>query len=125
MIRLTLPVRPKPWSTNEDRNLHPHARHKRVAEWKDAAIVAYKQAKRAGLKPDGKVIVTVHIPFDQNRRRDPSNYCGTVMKAVIDGLVVAGMCPDDTPEWVGHREPVLVVDKKAMPVVVLDVDVDG
>ena len=54
------------------------------------------------------LLVTVTIPFTQNRRRDPHNYCGTVLKAIIDGLVHAGVVPDDTPEWIGHREPRLV-----------------
>jgi len=34
---------------------------------------------------------------DPGRRRDPHNYMPTV-KAIIDGLVDAGVWPDDTPE---------------------------
>ena len=30
------------------------------------------------------------------------------LKAIIDALVAAGVVPDDTPEWIGHREPRLV-----------------
>ena len=52
--------------------------------------------------------VEVFIPFTTNRRRDPHNYVGTVVKWIIDGLVYAGAWPDDTPEWVTVLEPVLV-----------------
>ena len=37
------------------------------------------------------------------------NYVGTVVKAIVDGMVDAGCWPDDTAEWVEIRQPVLVV----------------
>jgi Holliday junction resolvase RusA-like endonuclease len=43
--------------------------------------------------------VRVSFPVTQNRRRDADNPAPTV-KAIVDGLVDAGMWPDDTPEWV-------------------------
>jgi hypothetical protein len=100
----------KPWSTNQDRNLNQYVRHELIHHWKQVTkyeFISYvnRNDLRLPLEPG---VVTVAIPFSQNRRRDPHNYCGTVVKAVIDGLVLAGAWPDDTPEWVGHREPVLV-----------------
>jgi hypothetical protein len=96
-----------PWSTNEDRNLHHFTRADRIQTWKGDTRIHYAHTRgKAGTRiPPG--IVQVTIPFTSNRRRDPHNYCGTVVKAVIDGLVLAGAWPDDTPEWVGHREPIL------------------
>lgn len=90
--------------------MHHMKRHKLVKSWKDAAterwVVEY------GKKPVvGFAIVQIEIPFSVKRRRDPHNYCGTVLKSVIDGLVRAGAFPDDTPEFVGHREPVLTENK--------------
>jgi hypothetical protein len=32
---------------------------------------------------------------------------GTVVKAMVDGMVLAGVWPDDTPEWVRVSEPVI------------------
>lgn len=93
-----------PWSTNQDRNLNPHERAKKIKLWKTAARVAYRQARFGRIEPG---VVQVTIPFGQNRRRDPHNYCGTILKAIIDGLVLEGAWPDDTPEYVGHREPIL------------------
>ena len=99
----------KPWSTNDDRKIHHYERAARIKAWKVDTKLAYlahvnhNNLERA--LPPG--IVRLHIPFRDRRKRDPHNYCGTVLKAVIDGLVLAGAWPDDTPEWVGHREPLL------------------
>lgn len=98
-----------PWSTNDDRRLNEYARHEKVQHWKALAKIAWgTQGKRQNI---GKGLIRVTIPFAQHRRRDPSNYCGTVGKAIIDGLVEAGVWPDDTAEYVMHLEPVLRVTK--------------
>ena len=61
-------------------------------------------AARPGAQPPS--IVEVSLPVRDNRRRDPHNYYPTV-KAIVDGLVDAGLWPDDTPEFVRTVEPVL------------------
>jgi crossover junction endodeoxyribonuclease RusA len=43
--------------------------------------------------------VRVTFPVADNRRRAADNPAPTV-KAIVDGLVDAGVWPDDTPEWV-------------------------
>ena len=118
MIEFSFPVPAKPWSTNQDRNLHHQERHKLVAAWKEATGWAWKIAGVRKCYCVGEnhhlcshlspCIVHVTIPFTQDRKRDPHNYCGTVVKAIIDGLVEMAVWPDDNPEWVGHREPELV-----------------
>lgn len=107
--RIEFPPPAKPWSTNQDRNLHHLRRAELIKQWKGAArlLAGYLTRDRPG-------IVQVWIPFGDKRRRDPHNYCGTVVKAIIDGLVMAGVWPDDTPEWVGHREPVLYKGNKVI-----------
>ena len=52
--------------------------------------------------------VTITLPVSDNRRRDPHNYFATV-KPIVDGLVDAGLWPDDTPAWVTTTEPHLEV----------------
>jgi hypothetical protein len=110
MLEFTIHPSEPPWSTNEDRNLHHMARAKRVKAWKEDAALGW-----ITIPPDERApyvgtpsIVQLEIGFEQKRTRDPHNYCGTVLKAVIDGLVAKGVWPDDTPEWVGHRESILV-----------------
>lgn len=109
-ITLEFPPPTKPWSTNEDRNLSPYERAARIKLWKASArmLAASHRARDTQPYPLPHGVVQVTIPFTQVRRRDPHNYCGTVVKAVIDGLVLAKFWPDDTPEHVGHREPLLV-----------------
>lgn len=103
----------KAWSTNQDRNLAPHARAKLIKAWKAETryhYVSYMNRLRRphNLRP-GSVQVT--IPLARKPTGDPHNYCGTVLKAVIDGLVLGGAWPDDGPEYVGHTEPILIKGK--------------
>ena len=88
--------------------MNPYTRARRISEWKAAAYIAFRSLGRAAAGRQLPILVTIEIPFTTNRKRDPHNYCGTVLKAVIDALVRAGVVPDDTAEWIGHREPRLV-----------------
>ena len=121
MLEFTIRPSEPPWSTNEDRNLHHMVRATKIKEWKKdtaAAWVTVPWNDRATYAhfigrdetPDWfpPTIIQLEIGFKASRKRDPHNYCGTVLKAVIDSLVNIGLWPDDTPEWVGHREPLLV-----------------
>ena len=113
---LWFPPPAKPWSTNQDRNLNPYDRADRIKQWKQTVQWVWHGASSneeigaMGEWPEEPtpMLVELTIPFTKNRKRDPHNYCGTVLKSVIDGLVIAAGLPDDTPEWVGHREPKLV-----------------
>lgn len=89
--------------------MHHMERAKRVSLWKNTTRLLFRSAvvKKDLVLPLGAGIVHVKIPFRDMRRRDPHNYCGTVVKAIIDGLVEGGAWPDDTPEYVGHQEPLL------------------
>lgn len=115
MMEFTIYPTEPPWSTNEDRNLHHMTRAKRIKAWKADTAAAWMTV------PHGQKtlyigqhryappsIIQLEIGFPQIRTRDPHNYCGTVLKAITDGLVNIGFWPDDTPEWVGHRESLLI-----------------
>lgn len=57
-------------------------------------------------------------------RRRPSDRVQVVyfaaVKACVDGLVDAGIWPDDTPDWVTTTEPVLnVIGRKTVPQVII------
>lgn len=109
MVEFEFPPPVAAWSTNQDRNLHPMERSKIVSQWKNTVRLLFRShVVKGGISlPLAAGVVHVWIPFKDKRRRDPHNYCGTVLKAIIDGLVAGGAWPDDTPEFVGHREPVL------------------
>lgn len=88
--------------------MHKMARYKRIQAWKEATAEQWV-AHHGRRVIDDFVIVHLEIPFKVKRRRDPHNYCGTVLKACVDGLVVAGIIPDDNSDILGHREPILKV----------------
>lgn len=96
---LTFTAPTRPMSINEGG--HWAKRRKRLEPWKDAAWVTAHNARVARLIDTGTPIaVQVVLPFRSRQRRDAHNYTGTVVKAVVDGLVRAQIVPDDTPEWV-------------------------
>ena len=105
-VVLSFPAPTKPWRTNEDRTLHWAARAKRIKAWREAARLAAVEARVGVL---GHSLIELHLPFDRGARRDPMNYVGTCLKAAVDGLVDAGLWPDDTPDYVSITQPVLVV----------------
>lgn len=65
------------------------------------------RVKSLNLPPAGRLTVQLRFDTGDNRkRRDPANLCAT-SKPAIDGLVDAGLVPDDTPEWVTELMPVI------------------
>jgi crossover junction endodeoxyribonuclease RusA len=65
------------------------------------------RVKALGIPPARHLTVQLHYaPGDKRKRRDPANLCAT-SKPAIDGLVDAGLVPDDTPEWVTELMPVI------------------
>jgi len=104
---------PGPLMSMNDR---PHwaAKARAVRTWRTAAYVA-ADATPHRLLPPG--LVELHLPVPDRRRRDPMNYAPT-LKACVDGLVDAGLWPDDTPEFVRTLEPTLYVVPRSAPRVV-------
>lgn len=97
------------WSTNE--RIHWRVRSERTKALRTATALAAKAVGAGELPPS---LVTIVIPFPAKAsRRDPMNFVGTVVKAMVDGLVDAGLWPDDTPDYVTITQPRLVVDRDA------------
>lgn len=73
--------------------------------WKDAAYFA-GCAAFPGVGPEGRAMppcdVYVSLPVPGNYHRDPHNYEVTA-KPIVDGLVMAGVWADDTPEYVNMK----------------------
>lgn len=97
-----------PLSMNEGAS---YDRRLREQLWRDAAHWYWIHA-HPGVGPAGRTsrpaTVSTLITFRQKRRRDPINFAATV-KRIVDGLVLAGAWPDDTPDWVDQRIPDLLV----------------
>lgn len=90
---------------------HWAAKAKLNEQWRDAAYWAIVEtmSTSATARRRPPATVTINLPFGSNRDRDPHNYAPT-MKAIIDGMVLAGCWNDDTPTWIKTLEPVLTVD---------------
>lgn len=113
MIILELgPPPARPLSLNEERSLHWRDRHARTQPWCDLTILMARQARLARAVAANPATVTVVIPVPDHRRRDPANYY-PVSKAVVDGLVKAGVWPDDDPRYVSVTEPILTRELSA------------
>lgn len=87
------------------------AKRRRLLEpWRDAVGWGWKTIPRVERDLIIGVPCDVHvtIPFSTKRTRDPHNYVGTVVKAMIDQLVQQGVWVDDNPDWVTVSEPTLV-----------------
>lgn len=68
-----------------------------------------------------KCAVQIHIPFPDERRRDPHNYSSTILKVIVDALtrqtevspdgkrvvVWEGCWEDDNPNFVRTLEPII------------------
>lgn len=120
MTRFTLPIESElkslgftppaeVWSTNRhgswQKNMRLHKEWENYVGWLWLALPSTMRRAHMG----APATVRVSLTFPMNRKRDPHNYVGTVVKAIVDGLVRVGVWPDDTPEWVSVAEPVLKV----------------
>lgn len=108
MIWLELgPPPAPPLSLNAERRMHWAKRQRELTPWKQLAFVMARQARLAARLNGAACLVVVELPFATVRRRDPHNFAPTI-KAIVDGLVLAGAWPDDTAEWVEVADPILV-----------------
>lgn len=113
-VGIELPSVPAPpLSMNECKGKHWKLIADLLDPWRDTTAWLAKPKRRqvhAFIAEHGfPVKVQVTIPFGVERRRDPHNYVGTVVKSVVDGLVIARWFPDDTAAYVTVLDPLLVV----------------
>lgn len=95
------PRSPRPWTANE--RIHWRVRHDRTTTIR--AVVA---ARAAALKIGAQEHITARLHYlpGDNRRRDEDNLTAT-SKPAFDGLVDAGLVPDDTAAWMTKLMPVI------------------
>lgn len=79
---------------------------------RDVRNLAYTTAVRTTLRRLGRTHLTITIAFPDRRRRDVHNWMPTA-KAAVDGLVDAGIWPDDSTDYLVG--PDLRVDPETCP----------
>lgn len=86
----------KPLTTNAERAGNRWARASSVREWREAFASI---AKEEGIPAMAWINVTVQ-PFQKRGPLQDTAACNPAAKAAIDGLVDAGVVPDDTGDYV-------------------------
>lgn len=100
---LTLPYPRPPLSLN-DRGQSPGARAAKSALIKMIRADVAVLARVARIPALDAIHVRLHWQPPDNRRRDPDNLVAT-LKPCIDGLVTAGIVPDDCAPYVAWSAP--------------------
>jgi hypothetical protein len=92
--------------------------------WSDAVTYLARTWRETYRRQRGKpyavrpVTVQATLPFETRRIRDGHNYTSTTGKAIVDGLVQAGIIPDDNPDWVTMLDPVIEAPSTTATVIV-------
>lgn len=106
MIHLiTVPMKRPPMSSNDQRRMHWAVQAKAK---KEVGETVTWLARRAGIKNLGPSVVSVTWFAPDKRKRD-SDSLGPFLKAALDGLVAAGVWPDDHSDWVVETR--MAIDK--------------
>jgi crossover junction endodeoxyribonuclease RusA len=108
VYRFEFPWTKAPLSLND--RLHHMVKAKKTAELR--SLMAREAAHVGSLRwPIEVALVWV---VKDTRRRDEENIVAT-LKPLCDGLVDAGIVPDDTPEFMVKRMPAIWYEKGAKP----------
>lgn len=97
-LRFTLEYPSRPWTTNAERRGNRYQRAALVKEWREAFFWLTKQAN----VPRLDAITITAEPWQAKGILADTAACNPAVKAAIDGIVDAGVVPDDTSAHV-HR----------------------
>ena len=85
----------RPWTTNAERAGNRWQRAELVKTWRTAFHVL---AKAEGIPEMTWISVTVE-PHQKGGRLQDVGACNPAVKAAVDGIVDAGVLPDDSPQY--------------------------
>lgn len=97
MREYVLTYHARPWSLNVERRTNRFQRAPMVAEWRDAYRLLALESK---VPPLAWIHVEARPQYRTARSLPDTAACVGSVKAAIDGLVDAGVLPDDGPELV-------------------------
>lgn len=105
--RIALPFVKPPLTLNQRMHWSEKARVTAQVRRATAALV-----RNEGIPPLAQCEVGLVWQVTDKRRRDSDNAV-TTLKACCDGIVDAGVVPDDTPDLMGKTMPTIVQAEKA------------
>jgi hypothetical protein len=114
-----IPLQPGLFLLNDNQRLNKFRKADHISALRGAAIIAARQAKAPRLER-AHIFYVVH-PATKGRRRDPGNWSPSA-KAAVDGLVEAGLLPDDNSSHLLGPDPRLgpVVPGSQLVLIVTD-----
>src|SRR6478735_3606153 len=92
---IDIPLAHRKWIT-ENQRLHWASRWRQTRLWREAGQVGARNMRIPHLD---RALIICEMNFAINRRRDPANWLPTA-KAIVDGLVDAGILDDDDEKHV-------------------------
>ena len=94
IVSYSLTYDKRPWTTNSERAGNRWTRAADTQEWRNA----FHLLAKAHRVPPMEWIAVVAQPRMKGRLQDTAA-CNPAVKAAIDGIVDAGVIPDDTPDF--------------------------
>lgn len=94
---LTLTHRARVVSLNAERSAHWRQHRQTTAAWRQAFQLLAQAAHHPTF--DRPVLITAQ-PYQQRNRLQDAGSCLPSLKAAVDGIVDAGVLPDDSPAYV-------------------------
>lgn len=88
----------RPWTTNAERRGNRYQRAALTKEWREAF---YLLAKQRQIPSMWKIAITAE-PWQARGVLADTAACNPAVKAAIDGLVDAGVIPDDSSEYIAR-----------------------
>ena len=86
----------RPWTTNAERSANHWTRAKLTKEWREAFAWI---AKSQRIPPLAWATIAAQ-PTQKGGRLQDTGGCAPTVKAAVDGIVDAGVFPDDSPAYV-------------------------
>lgn len=115
VVEFVLEFNQRPWTTNKERSQNRHRRAEMTKMWRDA----FHFLAKAQRIPSMKWITVTAYPHQKAGRMQDVGGCMPAVKAAVDGLVDAGVLPDDSSEYV--RSLIFLPPKKGKDSLVLTI----
>lgn len=115
------------WTINTERKLHHHARAKLVEPMREAAkLLCQNKMRQNKIAPFERLVEVTFRPMQKPGGviADTANHL-PACKAVLDGIVDAGLICDDTPRYVGAQTFVPPIASKDTGVWVYVTEIDA